>query len=498
MGDSLARQVLQFCQKHNLLVPGDRVVVGVSGGLDSLCLLHLLKSLAPGLNLSLTVAHLNHQLRGADSQADADFVRTLAGEWELPVMVESRPVALLAEQYKQSLEEAARQVRYAFLWRVAVRVGADKIAVAHHADDQVETVLMHFLRGSGLAGLRGMLPAMDITELGLVYDLPDPVPLRRSSPHLIRPLLEAGRPQLETYAQAHELVPRQDLSNEDITFFRNRLRHELIPYLETYNPNLREIVRRTAAVVAAETEILDEHLDKAWRFIVQRETPGRIEFHLADWKGLPLAMKRASLRRAIQRLSQGLRDIGFEHIEKAIDIIGRGSTGTRAVLPRGIKLTVSYDTVMMTAKSEPPPVESEVPYLGEDEIVKIVLPGMTPLPGTPWQLRAEFIIQGNLTRRQVSQVGQWETYLDADAAIPDPVLRRRRPGDRFFPLGLEGHSQKVNEFMINEKIPATRRDSIPLLVSGDRILWICGYRLDQHARLRATTQRGLYLRFERR
>ena len=501
----LAEKVAKFCQKNNILVKQDKIVIGVSGGPDSLCLLHLLKNLAPKFDLTLSVAHLNHQLRGDDAQADEDFVRKIAARWHLPIFVETRNIANLAAKRKQSIEEAARQIRYAFLWRVAEEVGANKIAVGHNADDQVETVLMHFLRGAGLAGLRGMLPIMNIANLRL--DQEDfPAVSSQPTPELIRPLLETPRVEIEVYCQKHNLSPRQDYSNQDTTLFRNRLRHELIPQLETYNPNIRQVLQRTAKVAAAEVEFLNEHVDQAWRFVVKDISFGpsedtssvaRVEIELSNWLRLPLTMKRATLRQAIQTLRRSLRNIDFEHIETAIDIVEKGNTGAKAVLPQGLMLTVGYHSFTIAAQNTVAfPQKSNTPRLVKDEVLPLTLPGMTSLPHTNWQLKAKLLANNNLNHQRIRQAIPWEVYLDADVVGEHAILRPRRPGDTFYPLGLDGHRKKVNEFMINEKIPADQRDYIPLLVANDQILWVCGYRPDERARVRATTQRILYLKFE--
>jgi tRNA(Ile)-lysidine synthase len=213
--DDLLDLVRRYAERYALWSDGEVVVVGVSGGPDSLCLLHLLRRLAPESHLTLHVAHLNHGLRGAAGEADAQAVAERAADWALPCTIGRADVPALAVESRTSLEEAAREARYAFLQAVARDRGARTIAVGHNADDQAETVLMHFLRGSGLAGLRGMLPR---TALGERF--------------LVRPLLDMPRSRIEAYCAASNLQPSRDLSNADTTIYRNRLRHELLPLLE--------------------------------------------------------------------------------------------------------------------------------------------------------------------------------------------------------------------------------------------------------------------------
>ena len=494
MTSRVTARVAEFCRKQALIQQGDKIVIGVSGGPDSLCLLHLLiNNLQAELALKLTIAHLNHQLRGVEAEADAAYVRDQAARWRVPLREKTSPVAVLAAQRKQSLEETARQVRYAFLWQVAAEVGAAKIAVGHNADDQVETVLMHFLRGTGLAGLRGMLPKVDIADLRLH---PADQPARTATaPQLIRPLLEISRQEIEAYCQEHSLTPRQDYSNQDTTLFRNRLRHELLPYLENYNPNIRQVLQHTAQVVTADSEILEEQLRRNWDSVVKSESPQKIEFDLPQWLALPLALKRSTLRRAIQNLRRSLRDVNFEHIENAIAIVEQGGTGAKATLPQGLILTVSYDCFTIGPEHTPPELSRfDWPYLATNQRLPLNLPGVTALPHSNWQLKAT--LQSKVDPSRLNQVGDWEAYLDADIVGEVAILRPRQPGDIFYPLGLAGRRQKINEYMINQKIPAEQRHFIPLLVAQHEVLWVCGYRPDERARIWPDTQRVLHLKFE--
>jgi tRNA(Ile)-lysidine synthase len=497
----LLQKVITFCQENSLLTQKDRVMVGVSGGPDSLCLLHVMVALSRQLNLPPPiVAHFNHQLRGEDSQADANFVQELADRWQLPIVIKTKNVAGLASQRKQSLEETARQVRYAFLWQAALETGANKIAVGHNADDQVETILMHLLRGAGLIGLRGMTPEINLANLSLY---PEDIPVagnltKLATPALIRPLLEIWRADIEAYCRENNLSPRQDVSNLDTTYFRNRLRHELLPYLETYNQNIRQVLQRTARVAAADIQILDDQLDKVWPVVVQHESPQRIEFNLQHWLNLPLSLKRSTLRRAIQTLYCHQRDINFDHIEGAIEILQKGQTGTKVTLPRGLLLNIGYQIFTIAPESIlPPGPEFKGPGLLKDEIVTVNLPGMTHLPHTNWSLTSNLLSREQLSSHAIKHSSHWEIYLDAGMIGHQTILRSRQPGDRFYPLGMGGRSKKLKEFMIDEKIPANWRDHIPLLVSNGRILWVCGYRPDEQARIQDGTQQIAHFKFER-
>ncbi len=494
MTPGIAGKVETFCQKNGLFTFNDTVVIGVSGGPDSLCLLDILVSLQQKYKLRLIVAHLNHQLRNTDSDIDARFVEEIAAKWQLSFYLESQNVSLLATQRKQSLEEAARQARYAFLWQAANKTGASKIAVGHNANDQVETVLMHFLRGTGLAGLQGMLPATDISGLRLS---PEDIPNRTNqpAPQIIRPLLEISRQEIENYCKENNLSPQQDYSNQDTTFFRNRLRHKLIPILQSYNPNINQVLQRTASVIAAEKQFLDKEITKVWATVVVNETPKAIEFDLKQWLNLPLAMKRSTLRKAVYTLRRSLRDLGFEHVENAIEIVETGKTGSQAILPKGLVLTVGYSSFVITPEDETYKfTNADMPQLHKGQVEQIKIPGTTTLSATNWQLVAQ--LRKDVTFNTAKQADNLEAYLDADMVGTHPILRTRQPGDTFCPLGMNGQRKKINDFMINEKIPANQRNLIPLLVAHNKILWVCGYRPDERAKLCSDTKRVLYLKFE--
>jgi tRNA(Ile)-lysidine synthetase-like protein len=383
------------------------------------------------------------------------------------------------------------------LWRVANKVQAQKIAVGHNADDQVETLLMHFLRGSGLAGLRGMTPIMAISLLHLhPNDLPSTSSLLMT-PHLIRPLLGTPRRQIEAYCRENQLLPRLDSSNLDTTLFRNRLRHELIPYLESYNPNIRQVLHHTAQVVAAEVDQLNDLATQAWSEVVLTQSNHMIQFHRERWLKLSLALRRSTLRRAVYTLHRHLRDISFEQIEQACKIITKGEVGSQATLPQGLSLVLGYDTFIIAPKDGLIVAASYAnPRLATGQTISVTIPGVTSLPSTDWQLRASLIPISQLNLAALKQTGQWEAFLDADTVGTQLNLRPRQPGDTFSPLGLAGHRQKVNEFMINAKIPAQQRNHIPLLVAAGQIIWVCGYRLDERACLNPSSQWVLHLKFE--
>jgi tRNA(Ile)-lysidine synthase len=477
-------EVLDIVRKtilhHRMFIDGGTVILGVSGGPDSLCLLHALKTLQEELGLNLHLAHLDHGIRGDESRADAAYVEELAREWQIPASVARGDALGYAQEHSLATEEAARRVRYLFLGRVAQEVGANCIAVGHNADDQVETILMHWMRGSGLSGLRGMLP---VQVLGAEEWWSGPI-LR-----LVRPLLEVPRREIEAYCRQHGLQPRFDRSNLDLTYHRNRIRHELVPFLETFNPRIREVLRRSSRVITDDYEYLHHQGLEAWGRLA-RENDGAITFHLQPWSKLHPSLQRQLLREAIHRLRRSLRDITWTHIEQAREGLERLSTGARITLPQGLFLFKGYDSFVV-GEAIPHP---DLPLLsGEPLPVKV--PGGTQLPGRSWVLRSDIVNKQELTEEVLQNPDPWQAYLDLERTGTDLTLRTRERGDRLQPLGMAGRSKSLNAFMVDAKIPQHVRDSLPLVVCPRHIVWVTGHRIDERAKLTGQTRRVLHLHF---
>jgi tRNA(Ile)-lysidine synthase len=502
-------RIRKTIQQYDLLSPGETVVVGVSGGPDSLCLLHALRRLRGEYDLTLHVAHLHHGLRGADADADADYVRALAGDWGLACTVERADVSSLAREHRLAVEEAARRARYSFLSRVARTIGAGTIAVGHNADDQAETVFMHWLRGSGLAGLRGMLPRTSLSDYRLLATSGAEHPVPGLS--LIRPLLEVSRAEIEAYCDFYSLEPRFDRSNLDTTYFRNWLRHVVFPLLQGHNPSVQEVIRRSAQVIADDYALLRTLLEETWPQIVLEESlpslaaPAeggeggpRIVFDLAAWRALPTSLQRSSLREAIHLLRRSLRNINFVHVEDALLVARDGTSGSQATLPRGLMLTVGYHRLLIAEAGASEPLPDRPLLVPTNAPVGVRLPGVTPLPGSEWALEAQIVARRDLPRDWTANTDPWRAFLDAQSVGGNLSLRTRRPGDRFQPLGMGGRAVKLADFLTNRKVSPPLRDRLPLLVSEGKILWVCGQRLDQRARLRESTASALVLRFVHR
>ncbi len=475
---SILSDVRRFILRHDLIPRQSRVVVGVSGGPDSLGLLHVLLTLAPEFDWHLHVAHLHHGLR-PEADEEARFVAEVAGAWGLGCTLERAPVREVAAQPGVSLEEAARQLRYAFLGRVALRLEASVVAVGHHADDQVETVLMHLLRGSGLAGLRGMLPATPLAELRLTA-LPPAWRPDVTGIRLVRPWLETPRQAILAYCAAAGLQPRFDATNTDETFFRNRLRHQVVPLLRQINPRLTRILGHTAAALQGDYEVLAAHRRNLWERLATVDE-GRVLFELDGFRRLLRGDQRGLVRKAIALLRPELRDIGWEHVERLLDVLASDParhSGGPYPLVAGLAAYLAYTRLIIGPETAMP---MEYPYI--TAVQALDPPGRLGL-GPGWELVVTAVTwppagpppwQGMTDPHRV--------WLPMD--IPTPlVVRPRRAGDRLRVFGLDG-SKTLTDLMNELKVPRPARATWPLLCAADgEILWVVGQRASERCRVR--------------
>jgi len=473
-------QVLAFIQRHGLVRSAQTLLVGVSGGADSVCLLHLLAKLKEELGVELHVAHLNHMLRNGESQDDAEYVSKLSDRLGLRSTIEQRDVSDYQRKHHLSLEEAAREVRYQFFAQVASSVGTNQVAVGHTADDQVETILMHLVRGGGTHGLRGIQP---LTSWKSAQGIQLTV---------ARPLLEVSRREAETYCQEYRLNPRQDSSNLLTTCFRNRIRHELIPQLQEYNPNIKQGLLRTGQALAEVHSFLEEQLPPVWGKVIS-ERNGTLVLRAGEISRLHPALQRHLLREALRHLLGDLKDIEWRHIEsmrKALTL----APGKRVCLPRGLTLSVEYGECVIGTDS------ASLPSLVLKES-ELKLPGETQLPG--WSVEATFFDQPqratalckDATGNSLASASAPIAHLDASAAGNKLMVRGRRPGDRFQPLGM-GQPKKIQDFMVDAHIPRACRDQVPLVCSPEQILWVVGWRIADRAKVTEDTRRVLRLEFK--
>ena len=468
--ESLEQRVLHFIQEHHLVLSQHLLLAAVSGGPDSVCLLHILVKLQEKLGIRLHVAHLNHQLRGAEAEADAQYVSDLAHHLGVPATIEQRDVRAYQAQQHVSLEEAAREVRYTFLAQVAKSVGASQVAVGHTVDDHIETILMHLIRGTGTKGLRGLKPCSRWQSAG-------------NSLTIIRPLLQVSREETADYCRHHQLMPRVDVSNLSLSPLRNRIRHQLLPLVRSYNPGVAEALLRTGRIASDDLAFIDKEMSRIWDEVAQKQE-NTIILDKEKFLELPSALKRHLLRTSIERLLGDVRDIETRHIEQIMDALTK-SAGKRLNLPGGLIFSVGYNQYLigsdLAALSPFPVLDAEFP---------LKLPGETRLPG--WRIEATIIVPEAMK----DDASGYKAYLDLNKAGDKMVVRSRQPGDRFQPLGMS-QPKKLGEFMIDAKIPHTWRQRIPIVCSPAHILWVVGWRIDDRVRVTPGTEQILCLEFNR-
>jgi len=453
--------------------PGKTVVAAVSGGPDSTALLALLHALAGTRPLRIHVAHLDHGLRGAESDEDAAYVLDLGRRFNLPVTVEKAYVAKIRAQRRLSWEAAAREARYDFLARVAVNIGSSAVLLGHTADDQVETVLMHLLRGTGIRGLRGMLPISRWRSRDGSLETP-----------LVRPLLSARRHNTEAYCASLGLVPRQDSSNLDRRFTRNRVRYDLLPHLERFSPSVREAVTRLARTVAEDVAYLDQQVREAWPSVVAQEPLG-MRLDRRAFNGLHPSLQAHLLQRVYVDLVGEASDLNLVQVE-GMRRLARQGAGRSLSLGHGIRFFTTYRDLFMAGA---PPAS---PWSLVEER-PLPIPSETLAQG--WRIAVR-CLTGTSFPRDIAHDDPFRAYLDLDAVGTGLTLRARLPGDRFRPQGMDG-TKKIKEFMIDARIPRAWRDTVPLVVGKEGVAWVVGWRIAQWARVTAETREVVEVTFSR-
>ncbi len=449
----LEEQALRTVRRFGMLQPGERVVVAVSGGADSVALLVCLQRLAARLQITVTAAHLHHGLRGREADADEAFVRGLCAQLDIELASESAPVRERARASKQNLEEAAREARYEFLRRTARQTGAAKIAVGHTLDDQAETVLLHFFRGSGAGGLSAIYPVVD----GII----------------VRPLLETNRDDILRYLDSLAIRHREDSSNRDLRLRRNLLRHKWIPQLKRdFNPRLIETLAREADLARETSDFLETvSLDAYQR--LRSPIRGGILLPIKDIGEMHPLMRKLVLRRALREVRGTLRGISSRHTESMVSLCLSGQSGQSAELPGG-NLAVRRFKNLAILQSRP---ESGAPF---QYVLK--LPGRCCVAEAGLEIIGK---NGDATlfsrlepdhalesERENRIASPFFAVLDGDCLPEALVVRSRRPGDRY---GGPGH-RKVKKMLIDAKIDLPSRSTLPVVAAGNAIVWIPGFK----------------------
>jgi len=437
--------------EHHMLDHTEKVLVALSGGADSVCLLGILLSLSKKLSFEVLAAHVNHQLRGEDAEADEEFVRDLCQKWDVPLFVKKADVALLAHEQHISVETAGRNVRYDFFDEICDENDAIKIATAHHQNDQAETILMHMIRGAGLSGLAG-------------------IPYMRQK--IIRPLLDVTRAEIEEYLRVSQIPHREDKTNKSLDYTRNRIRHELLPQIESYNPHIVNTMANNARFLQDDEEFIEHVTKKTFEeCLISRD------------------MNRVVWNRS--RASQKNRAILSRLLLLVLDIMG-------------VSASVSHDMVLLFEKkiksnqTEHMQVHNllSIHFVGDAVIFELanardredfcydmtVGKDIYIAPIDMW-IRADLV---DTKEKCVKNVA----YFDYDKIMEPMQVRSKQDGDRFFPVGMQG-SKTVKKFLTDLKIPMTQKKCVPIVISGEKIVWIGNLRRDSRFEISKDTQKVL-------
>ncbi len=461
------KKVKNTIEKYSMLKKGDNVLVAISGGPDSVCLLLVLNSIKKEFSINLFCAHLNHQLRGVESDCDERYVKRLTKKHRIPLLIESRNVTKFAKDKKFSLEQAARKLRYDFLLQTAKKIGADKIAMGHTKDDQVETLFMRLFRGTGLRGLRG-IPAV-----------------RKISPNIsiIRPLIETPREEILFFLKKRKIRARLDSTNAQTAFLRNRIRHELLPHIEKYySPKIKEILARTADNLDADYDYLIKQQRKVFKRIAKIKKDASISLPIKGLKSLPLSFKRGVVRLAIEDVKGNLEGIDYRHWVKIEDLMEGAPTSLH--LPGGIRVVKKLGQVQFNGARHEFVRHEFVPGT-----IIIKIPGVT-------KILKRLYIKSSISKAppRAFNASPNIEYFDADKIKFPLNAGFRKPADKMKPLGMKRY-KRLQDIFVDDKIKAIRRNRIPIIIDArGRIIWVCGVRMAEDFKVTPHTRKCLRLK----
>ena len=452
------KKVISTINKYKMLEKGDKVVIGVSGGPDSVTLLLILNKIKKEYNLSLHIVHINYHLRGKESNLEEEFVRNLAEKLKIPITV--REVNTKEVVGKSSIQEFAREFRYKVYEEIAKEIKANKIALGHNLDDNIETIIMRFIRGSGLSGLCGIPYVRDLsTEL-----------------KIIRPLMDCTRKGIENYLKKLKIKPCMDSSNLKTFYLRNKIRLKLIPLIEKeYNRKFKENLFKLSEVLNNENDYLSKEVFNLNKRLVKRTEYG-LEIKVKDLTKFHPAIIFRMLREILKDIRGDLFGIEYKHIKNIVNIISNKTKRTE--LPGKIIVEKYKDSLVFRKKIKKYIINT---------ILKV--DGLTRVNNL---LFSSKIIYNIPKFKDLNSA-----YLDIDKINLPIIIRGRKLGDRFIPFGMKG-TKKLQDFFIDEKVPAYKRDEVPILVdSKDRILWVAGFRIDDRFKINKDTKRILHIKMER-
>ena len=462
LSQDIINKVVTTIQKYTMLSGEEKILIGISGGPDSVCLTNVLHLLKERYKTELHALYVDHSLRPQETPEEILLCKSICEQYGIPLRVKVVDVQNCVNEEKLNKQEAARKLRYAAYEETAFDLKADRIALGHTADDQAETFLMRLLRGAGTTGLAGIPPTRNM---------------------IIRPLIECEKQEVESYLKSLKVDFAVDSSNLSADYTRNSIRMKLIPLLHSFNPDIIQTLCTTAEILRDEERYFEILVTKTLMKMISRKTDQRIELFATPFDAMDNVLIRRVLRRAIDE-TKGLKGIGFAHIEDIIRLIKNGNPGDRIYLPKGIRVIKEYSTLVLTSD---PPVKMKTYNLS--------VPGKTILKEAGLVITASEIMKRKPEHDiQTDTARSSKTFalIDAEKVQFPLTARRREDGDFFFPAGF-GKRKKLQDFFVDEKVPRDERDRIPLITSGNDIIWVVGYRGDDRFMVTDSTKTVLRL-----
>lgn len=459
-GDRMRETVLNNIKRCNLISKGDNIIAGVSGGLDSMALLMVLNDLKDELDFNIIVCHVNHGVR-QEAVDDQNFVRSVAKNLSLDFHTINVDMVSYGKEKGITAEEAGRDLRYGFFRKIIRQVGSGKIAVAHNKNDQAETLLQRLMRGTGLHGLQGMeFESLDI----------------------IRPILNVSRHEIEDYLDENRIDYVVDKTNLLPIYSRNKVRLELIPYIEkNFNPNIINTLWRTSQTANIDSSYLDQVSKESYEAMVKEENTYNIILDGQKFSKIHKSIQNRIVRLTILRLIQNIQGISEHHINSLVDMFLELQTGKQIDLPNDLIGRVSYNDIIIEKRQN----------LGKKDYVYELTMGMNTIKDLGVEIHMELV--KDIEHKEDPYI----KYLDYDKIIGNLSLRNRRNGDRISPLGMEG-SKKIKDYFIDKKIPRQEREKIPLLVDGENTIWILGHSISNLYKVNESTENILRIKYIRR
>lgn len=457
-------RVRSTINKYNLLQKGDKIVLGLSGGPDSVCLLHVLKQLEEEYDISIYAAHLNHQIRGIEAQKDVMYISQLCDSLGVKFFVKSINVPEYCKKHGLSIEEGARKLRYEMFYEIKQKTKSNKIAIGHNLNDQAETILMRMMRGTGLQGLKGIEYKRDET--------------------IIRPILDIERSSIEAYCEKYNLNPRIDSTNLENIYTRNKIRLDLIPYMqENFNASVIESICRMGNNLKLDNDYIEQEGSKKFKEVSKLNNNESVEIILDKYIHLHKAIKSRIIRNSIKYILGDTNFVDQKHIEDVLDLENEDKINKKLVLPRGLFVYRNNDNILFT--------NEEITYEDVQFNYKVPKDGVIKIKQTGVFIETKTM---SIERFKSMKADKSSKGFDLDKFKGGIIVRNRESGDK---IKLSGGSKKLKSLFIDLKIPREERSKIPVLVDNDEVVCVGDYKISENYKIDANTKEVLKITFKK-